>query len=241
MPTPTRRFVRRARRYVDGIWLAGICVWAIYIAASQHPWRGADEFQSFEWLLVGAGGIVVGAIQKRGKDYWPANAMLGLAAGTVPVFYFTVVNWVFSNNVALFRLWVATNHVAIFAWGLCSFLLGWALFLVIRINRSRDGSSVDIWGRVRPPSAEQAVEALHVLKRARRHNVGNLWMHPEFIALKDDLIASDDESGVTDPQQQLDYERERARVRIARAEARVIAAGGQRFPSGRPGGGGEVE
>jgi hypothetical protein len=226
MPTPTRRLLRRSRRYIDYLWLAGIAVWTIYIAVSQHPWRGANEFQAFEWLVVGAGGIAVGAIQKRGKDYWPANAMLGLAAGTVPVFYFTVVNWAFNNNVALFRLWVANNHVAIFAWGLCSALLGWALFLVVRVNRALDGSSVDIWGRVRPPTAEQAIEALAVLRRAMKHGTGNLWMHPEFVALRDELIASEDAAGFGDPARQLSFERERARVRIARAEAR--------FPAGRP-------
>jgi hypothetical protein len=223
MPTPTRRFLRRARHSVDVLWLAGIAVWTVYIAISQHPWRGADEFQAFEWLVVGAGGIAVGAIQKRGKDYWPANAMLGLAAGTVPVFYFTVVNWVFNGNVALFRVWVSVNHVAIFAWGLCSLLLGWALFLVVRINRARDGSSVDIWGRVRPPTTDQAVEALAVLRRATKHGVGNLWMRPEFVAFRDELVASEDAAGFANPARQLAFERERARVRIARAEARVSA------------------
>ncbi len=224
MPTRTRRILRRTRSYLDVIWIAGIVVWMVYIVWTQRPWQGPDQLQTSEWLLVGICGILVGSLQRRGKDYWPANALLGLAVGVVPVLYFVFTTVIFQGDVEALRLFALRTNMAVFAWMFCLLLLAWALFLVIRVNTAREGSSLDLWGQVRPPTRSQTREALSVISRSARHDRGNLIMQPEFANLRA-FVRQTEEQGafLRDPQQQLRYERDLAERRIAAAEARVRA------------------
>lgn len=224
MPTPTRRALRRARRLSAVFWWAGALAWAALIFGTQRPWAGPDEFQQTQWLLVGLGGILVGTLQRRGKDYWPANALLGLACGAPPVMYLGLSYLAFAGDSEAFRQWAGAVRLGLWAWGACLALLAWALYLVLRVNRAREGSSMDIWGRPRTPSEEQVAEALHVVRRAVRHQVGNLFARAEFRALAEQLIEAREAVWFRDPEAQLQFERERAARRIAAAEARLAEA-----------------
>lgn len=223
MPTRSKRAIRRARR-VAAFWWVGALLWAAAILWSQRPWQGPDQLQETQWLLVGLGGILVGSLQQRGKDYWPANLFLGLACGASPTMYFGLVHLAFDGNSAAFRAWAGPVRLGVYAWGASLVLLAWALYLVVRVNQARDGGSIDIWGRARPPTEAQAREAGHVLLRATRHGLGNVLARPEYAPLADYLIAQREGIWFRDPAQQLDFERARAARRIAAAEERVRSA-----------------
>lgn len=180
MPTRTRRALRRARRLAALLWWVGIALWAGLILGTQRPWAGLDELQATQWLLGGVGGMLVGILQRHGKDYWPANTMLGLAYGADKALYFGLLHLAFGGDVAAFRVWATAARLGLFAWGASAALLLWGLYLVVRVNRARDGSGIDLWGRPRPPSEEQAREALFVLARAHRHQLANVLMLPEY-------------------------------------------------------------
>lgn len=227
MPTPRRRAMRRLRRWLDWIWVAGSLAWIAFIIASQRPWHGLNEFQNAEWLLVGVGGIMVGVLQRRGKDYWPANALLGLACGVVPTLNFTLAELAFEGDTEAFRRWAIQAHLALWGWGTCIFLLLWAFYIVMRINHASKGSSVDLLGRTGKPSDEQIEEALSVIERALRHRLGNILTHPSYRALLKLIHDADNTTWFSDPRDQLKYEHVRAKRRIAEAEQRVVAELGQ--------------
>lgn len=226
MPTRSKRAIRRARRLAAALWWAGAAFWGVLILWTQRPWAGLDELQTTQWLIGGLGGLLVGTLQLRGKDYWPANTLLGLAYGSDKAMYFGLTQLVFHGDAAAFRAWAGPARIGLVAWGVAFGLLIWAFYLVVRVNSARNGSSIDLWGRARPPSEAQVLEAGWVWLRAARHGLGNVLTRPEFAPLADYLIQQREAVWFTNPAAQLAFERERAARRIAAAEARVAEARG---------------
>lgn len=180
MPTRRRRLVKRTKRLVSVLWWVAALVWGAAILVSQRPWDGVTQLQSTEWMLGGLGGLLVGTLQKRGKDYWPANTLLGLAYGSDKFMYYAFSELAFHGDVDAFRTWAGHVRLGLWAWGASFLLLTWGLYLVTRVNAAKNGSSMDLWGRPRPPTKEQAYEAAWVLLRYSRHGSGNILTYPEF-------------------------------------------------------------
>lgn len=180
MATMRRRAARRVRRAVAALWWAGALLWAALILGTQRPWEGAAQLQTSQWLLAGLGGLLVGTLQRRGKDYWPANTLLGLAYGSDKVMFFALTNLAFGGDADAFRAWASAVRLGLYACGGSFLLLAWALWLVVRVNRARAGGSVDLAGHTGPPTEEQAREALFVLTSAHRHHLASVLMLPEY-------------------------------------------------------------
>lgn len=180
MPTRSKRAIKKARRLGAVLWWAGAILWAVGILWTERPWLGLSELQSTQWLLGGLCGLLVGTLQRQGKDYWPANTMLGLAYGSDKILYFVLAKLLFAGNTDAFRAWATAVRAGVYAWGASFFLLAWGFYLVLRVNQARNGSSIDIWGRARPPTEQQAREALHVIRRYGNHHTANLLMLPEY-------------------------------------------------------------
>jgi hypothetical protein len=124
------------------------------------------------WLALSLLGVLCGALQRRGRDYYPANLLLGLALGSQGVFYLAFV-LVFRGDVAALRAWAAATRAALWIYGGELTLALWALWLVWRVNRGRRGSSADITGHLSPPTPEMVAEAVAIVTRAERHGMLN--------------------------------------------------------------------
>lgn len=132
----------------------------------------ADTAQIGFWLFFALAGLLCGLLQRRGKDYFPANAFLGFAVGAQGVFYLAMLA-VFGGNVAAMRDWAVATRAALWVYGAAALLVCWAIYLVIRANRAKPGSAMDSAGKAHPPTVDQVEEALATLERADHHNVAN--------------------------------------------------------------------
>ena len=132
----------------------------------------ADAAQAGCWPLLTLLGVVAGARQRKGKAYWPAALLMGLALGTQGVFWLALLP-LFGGDVAALRAWAAATRAGLWANGAGIALLLWAWWLVERVNRARPGSAIDPAGHLSPPLPEQVEEALHVIARADRHDLLN--------------------------------------------------------------------
>lgn len=130
----------------------------------------ADGLTIGYWLGLTLGGLFVGALQRDGRHYFPANLLLGLAIGTPAIFYLTVLALVGGDLGRVVWL-AATYHTARFLYPVQLAILLWALYLVVRVNLGRPGSRIDIFGRVRPPTATMVEDALIVVERGERHGL----------------------------------------------------------------------
>lgn len=132
----------------------------------------ADAAQVGCWVALSVLGVLCGALQRRGRDYYPANLLIGLALGSQGFFYvfFAVL---FRADIGALRAWAAATHAALYIYGLEIAVALWANGLVWRVNRGRAGSAADLTGHLGPPTPEMVEEALVVIDRGDRHGVMN--------------------------------------------------------------------
>lgn len=206
MPTRSRRALRRIARWRNTIWILAGVAWIGGILLIQKPWTGLGALQLTEWTLLGIGGVFVGSMQRRGRDYFPANLVLGLALGAPSVLYLTFAQFIFGGDLIEFSRWAQQVKVGVWGLGSSILLLAWATFLVMRVNYARAGSSLDLLGRPAPPTEDQVSEALHIIDRAVRHGVGNLIMHPAFrdlvayvVNARETVLIRNKETGLWEP------------------------------------------
>lgn len=125
------------------------------------------------WLALSLLPLVCGAAQRRGRDYYPANLLVGLALGSQGVFYVFFVFVVFRGDVGALRAWAGPSRAALYIYGGEIALVLWAIRLVWRVNRGRRGSSADLSGHLSPPTPEMVAEAVAIVQRAENHGMLN--------------------------------------------------------------------
>lgn len=137
------------------------------------------------WLALSLLGLLCGTLQRRGRDYYPANLLVGLALGSQGVFYVFFAFVVFRGDVAALRAWAGASHAALYVYGGEIALVLWAIRLVVRVNRGRRGSAADLTGHLSPPTPEMVAEALAIIQRADRHglltSVTRNWLEEDRI------------------------------------------------------------
>ena len=122
------------------------------------------------WVLLGLLGLLAGSLQRRGRDYYPANLLLGLAIGAPFAFYLTM--WAaFGFRLGAMLTWARMVNSSMYVYGAMAALAAWSLYLVIRTNVAKPGSAMDLAGHAGPPTDEQIEEALSVLERGDHHQV----------------------------------------------------------------------
>lgn len=131
----------------------------------------ADKLQGCFWVGFALVGLLTGALQKRGYDYFPANLLLGLALGLPGTFYLTVLTVL--GSVEAVRQWATAYRVVLIVYSLQLAMACWAFFLVTRVNGAKPGSTVDIWGRIGLPHERTIERALAIIGRADRHDMLN--------------------------------------------------------------------
>jgi len=132
----------------------------------------ADVLTIGLWFLVALLGVLAGSLQRRGRDYYPANLLLGLACGTNSVFYLALLGG-FRGDVGALRQWSLDTRAGLWVNLATILILLWSLYLVVRANRAKPGSALDLAGHAGPPTTEQIDEALAVLERSDHHGVAN--------------------------------------------------------------------
>lgn len=125
---------------------------------------GTDALTVGLWFAVGLLGVLVGTLQRRGRDYYPANLLLGLACGVNSVFYLALLGG-FRGDVDALRRWSLDTRAGLWVNVATLVVLLWALYLIIRANRQAAGGALDMTGQTGPPTAEQVTEAFAVLDR----------------------------------------------------------------------------
>lgn len=143
----------------------------------------ADKFTGLAWLALGFLGLAAGASQRRGRDYYPANLLLGLCVGSPAVFW--LFWWaMFRGDLPALRSWASRTHASLWLYAGELAIVCWALWLVWRVNTGRAGSSADLTGHLGPPTPEMVEQALVILDRAERHDLLNdvqvKWMQEDM-------------------------------------------------------------
>lgn len=126
----------------------------------------ANLLTALFWVLLTLLGVLVGALQRRGRDYYPANLLMGLAIGTQGVFWVGLLP-LFGFSVPALRLWAGQARAGLWANGVGILLLFWALWLVWQTNHARRGSAMDLTGHASPPTPGMVNEAASVIAHAR--------------------------------------------------------------------------
>lgn len=130
----------------------------------------ADISTAIAWLALGLLGFLAGVIQRRGRDYFPANMLLGLCIG-VPGVYWLFWYARFGGDLDALRAWSGPAHAALWLYAAEVALAAWALFLAVRVNLGRAGSSANYAGQLTSPTHEMIDGALEIIERADRHRL----------------------------------------------------------------------
>jgi hypothetical protein len=161
------------RREQAAVWVAAATLWLGLLLWTQRPWQSWDSFQLTQWTAIGMFGMLIGGLQQRGRDYWPANLVFGLGAGAPSVMYVSFAQLTFHGDVPAFTAWARASHLGVWAWGCSGLLMAWALYLVWRVNHGQAGSAASLTGHLDRPTPEMIDGALAIIERADRHRLYN--------------------------------------------------------------------
>lgn len=132
----------------------------------------ADRLTGLSWLALGFLGLFAGVWQRRGRDYYPANMLLGLCIGSPGVFWLFWYAY-FWGDLDTLRAWSGRTNASLWLYGVEVPMVLWALWLVFRVNTGRAGSAADLTGHLGPPTTEMVEQALVILRRGDRHELLN--------------------------------------------------------------------
>lgn len=129
----------------------------------------ADLLTLFYWLYIPLGILLVCALQRDGRHYWPAYLIVGVAVAVPTAFYLGAL--VIVGTVDAVRDFAAAYRTTLVTYPIQALLVTWALALVVRVNLLPLGSRVDLLGRKRAPNARQIECAIVTIQRAERHGL----------------------------------------------------------------------
>lgn len=129
----------------------------------------ADVLTLFYWVYLSFGVLVVCALQRDGRHYFPAFLMVGVAVAVPAAFYLGILPFV--GNVEAVRQFAIAHRVTAILYPIQCALLTWALYLALRVNTAPLGTRVDLLGRRKPPNARQIECAIVTIQRAERHGL----------------------------------------------------------------------